>query len=126
MKKLVIEETGKTPGVVFDFDNGTFDLRGRSIPENSLVFYQPVIEAMASYANSPLPETNVFIQLDYFSTSSSKCLLDIFKKLETIHRSGKKVTINWLHEQNDDNIRDAGVDYEAMVDVPFKIIAIQE
>jgi hypothetical protein len=65
------------------------------------------------------------IQLDYFSTSSSKCILDLFKKLENIMKKGKTAEIYWLYEDKDDNIRDAGADYETMIDVPFKILAIE-
>jgi hypothetical protein len=126
MKKLVIDETPKTPGVIFDPEKGSIYLKGRSIPENSVVFYQPVLEAMDEYIAKPHAETNLYVQLDYFSTSSSKCLLDLFKKLENIYKKGNKVTINWLYEDKDENIRDAGADYETMIDVPFKITAIHE
>ena len=81
---------------------------------------------MDAHVNSPTTETNLYVQLDYFSTSSSKCILDLFKKLEEIHKKGNKVTINWLYEDKDENIRDAGADYETMIDVPFKIKAAEE
>jgi hypothetical protein len=55
---------------------------------------------------------------------TSKCLLDLFKKLENILKKGNKAEIHWLYENNDENIRDAGADYETMIEVPFKIIAL--
>lgn len=125
MAKLVIDETPKTPGIILDTDNGTIEIKGRSIPENSLAFYQPVLEAMDEYANAPKDYTKMTIQLDYFSTSSSKCILDLFKKLENIIKKGKTAEIYWMYEDKDDNIRDAGADYETMIDVPFKILAIE-
>jgi hypothetical protein len=51
--------------------------------------------------------------------------LDLFKKLENIIKKGKTAEIYWLYEDKDDNIRDAGADYETMIDVPFKIVAIE-
>ena len=125
MALLVIEETPKTPGIILDPANGSILIKGRCFPENSLAFYQPVLEAMDEYANAPKDYTKMTIQLDYFSTSSSKCILDLFKKLENIIKKGKTAEIYWLYEDKDDNIRDAGADYETMIDVPFKIVAIE-
>lgn len=125
MARMVIEETTKTPGIILDPQEGTISIKGRSIPENSLAFYQPILEAMDQYANAPKDYTKMTIQLDYFSTSSSKCILDLFKKLENIIKKGKTAEIYWLYEDKDDNIRDAGADYETMIDVPFKIVAIE-
>jgi hypothetical protein len=80
MENLIIEETTKTPGVTFDFIEGTLTIKGRSIPENSVAFYEPVLTAMDSYSHAPKAISKIVIQLDYFITSSSKCLLDLFKK----------------------------------------------
>ncbi|MBK9284509.1 MAG: DUF1987 domain-containing protein [Sphingobacteriaceae bacterium] len=124
MQNLNIEETGKTPGINFNTESGQLIIKGRSIPENSLAFYQPVLDCMDEYCNSPKEKTSIIIQLDYFSTSSSKCILDLFKKLENLHKLGKNTEIQWLFEENDENIRDAGADYQSMVEVPFQIIPI--
>ena len=82
MGKISIEGTPKTPTVNFDPESGKMELKGRSIPENSIEFYKVIVDALDEYAKSPCAFTNVNIQLEYFNTSSSKCILDIFKKLE--------------------------------------------
>jgi hypothetical protein len=65
------------------------------------------------------------VQLEYFNTSSSKCILDVFKKLESIHKSGdKEVIINWYYEEDDEDMLEAGEDYESIIRVPFKMIEI--
>ena len=64
------------------------------------------------------------IQLEYFNTSSSKCILDDFKKLETL--SGTSITINWYYEEDDEDMLEAGEDYQALVDIPFKMIEVEE
>lgn len=126
MEKILLEETSNTPYVLFDFDNGLIEMKGRSIPEDSISFYQPLMEAMDAYVSNPKPVTNINVQLEYFSTSSSKCILDLFKKLEKIIKSGKTATINWYYEEQDEDMREAGVDYEAIIEVPFKIIQVDE
>lgn len=125
MEKLVLEPGIKTPSVNFEGENGLLEIRGKSIPENSIEFYRPIYEWIDGYVLQPQPKTNVVIGLEYFNTSSSKCLLDVFRKLESLHKSGKsEVTINWLYEDDDEDMMEAGDDYQTIVKVPFVITKI--
>ena len=90
MDKITIEGTSKTPTIIFDSETGLLELKGRSIPENSIEFYKPVVESLDKYAIDPQDKTSVNIHLEYFNTSSSKCILDLFKKLEAIHKMLKE------------------------------------
>lgn len=126
MEQMIIEGTPKTPSIKFNQEEGIIEIKGRSIPENSIEFYKPVVEWLEKYAKSPLKKTLVNIQLEYFNTSSSKCLLDIFKKLEAIHKSKNEVIINWYYEEDDEDMLEAGEDYESIIRVPFKMIEIVE
>lgn len=124
MENINIEGTPKTPTVKFDKDNGVLEIKGRSIPENSIEFYKPLIDWIESYGKNPKSETLVNIKLEYFNTSSSKCILDVFKKLETV--SGTNMTINWYYEQDDEDMLEAGEDYQAIISIPFKMIEVEE
>jgi len=121
MEDIKIAPTQKTPSVSFT-SNGNLELRGRSIPENSLEFYKPLMDWLDSYSESASGETSVHVQLEYFNTSSSKCLLDLFKRLESLN----KVVIHWYYEQDDEDMLEAGEDYEAIVNIPFKMIEVAE
>jgi hypothetical protein len=66
----------------------------------------------------------VNIQLEYFNTSSSKCILDVFKKLEAIYKSGNEVVINWFYEEDDEDMLEAGEDYQSIIKIPFKMCEI--
>jgi hypothetical protein len=124
MDKITIEGTSKTPTIIFDSETGLLELKGRSIPENSIEFYKPVVESLDKYAIDPQDKTSVNIHLEYFNTSSSKCILDLFKKLEAIHKTGKEVVINWYYEEDDEDMLEAGEDYQAIIKVPFKMIEV--
>jgi hypothetical protein len=126
MEKFSIDGTPKTPSISFDLAAGVLEIKGRSIPENSIEFYKPLVDSLDKYASSPKGQTNVNIQLEYFNTSSSKCILDLFKKLEAIHKSGSAVTINWHYEEDDEDMLEAGEDYQAIIGVPFKMVQIEE
>jgi len=126
MEPLNIENTPKTPSIKFLEEEGVVEIKGRSIPENSIEFYKPLVDWLEAYARSPLKKTIVNIQLEYFNTSSSKCILDVFKKLEGIHKSKHDVVINWYYEEDDEDMLEAGEDYESIIRVPFKMIEIVE
>ncbi|PJC62663.1 MAG: nuclear pore complex subunit [Flavobacteriales bacterium CG_4_9_14_0_2_um_filter_32_27] len=125
MEIIILEGTPKTPTVEFKPLEGYLLLRGRSIPENSIEFYKPLIEGLEAYNQNPQPTTNVDIQLEYFNTSSSKCVLDVLKKLEVIN-GNSKVTINWYYEEDDEDMLEAGEDYQAIINVPFKMVEVEE
>ena len=124
MDTLSIEGTPKTPAVRFDGSNGVIEIKGRSIPENSYEFYKPLVEWLEAYSKEVKPQTQVNIQLEYFNTSSSKCILDVFKKLETIHKVNESVTINWFYDEDDEDMLEAGQDYESIIRIPFKMIEV--
>ncbi len=126
MEPIIIEGTPKTPSIKFDAKDGVFEIKGRSIPENSVEFYKPVNEWLDQYMQVPLDKTVVNIRLEYFNTSSSKCILDVFKRLESIHRAKHDVEINWFYEEDDEDMLEAGEDYDSIIKVPFKMIEIVE
>jgi len=123
MESIKLEGTPKTPTVEFSAENGVLLLKGRSIPENSIEFYKPLIDWIENYSASAGSETVLNVQLEYFNTSSSKCLLDVFKKLERI---SNPVAINWYYEEDDEDMLEAGEDYDAIIDIPFKMIEVEE
>lgn len=126
MEPISIEGTAKTPTVKFEAKEGVLEIKGRSIPENSIEFYKPLVDWLDEYSKDPVDLTQVNIQLEYFNTSSSKCILDVFKKLENIHKGQKDVVINWYYEEDDEDMLEAGEDYESIIRVPFKMIEIVE
>ncbi|MCK4662984.1 MAG: DUF1987 domain-containing protein [Bacteroidales bacterium] len=126
MESISLEGTPKTPTVNFKPETGLVEIKGRSIPENSIEFYKPLVDWLEEYLSSPSELTNVNIQLEYFNTSSSKCILDVFKKLEAIYKNGNEVIINWYYEEDDEDMLEAGEDYQSIIKIPFKMIEIEE
>ena len=124
MESISIESTNKTPSVSLDPGRGVIEIKGRSIPENSIEFYRPIVEWLDEYIKNPNKKTTVNVQLEYFNTSSSKCILDIFKKLETLKKARNEVIINWYYEEDDEDMLESGEDYESIIRVPFKMIEI--
>lgn len=126
MASLQFESSSKTPFVNFDHETGLLELKGRSIPENSIEFYKPLIDWVDKYGRTPQQRTALHVQLEYFNTSSSKCILDLFKKLEAIRAAGNDVTVLWHYEEDDEDMLEAGEDYAGIINIPFKMMLIKE
>jgi hypothetical protein len=125
MEPLIIESTSLTPGIKFDANQGVFEMKGRSIPENSLEFYQPVYEWLDDYLQNPKEKTVLKVQFDYFNTSSSKCILDILKRIDTLEDMDKDILIKWYYDENDEDMMEAGEDYSDLLESPFELISIE-
>lgn len=123
---FVVEASSKTPTVNLDCNTGILLFRGRSIPENSIDFFQPINHWVDQYCEHPKQETTLQIRLEYFNTSSSKCILDLLKKFEQLNKEKSKVTVEWFYETNDEDMEEAGEDYQAIVELPFSMIEVEE
>ncbi|KOY85674.1 nuclear pore complex subunit [bacterium 336/3] len=127
METFRVDKTSNTPFVQLDADTGRMEIKGRSVPENPLEFYIPINDWLEHFrAQAAERVLSMDVELEYFNTSSSKCLLDVFKKMVAIQRSGAVVEINWWCEEFDDDMIEAGKDYQDLLGVPFNIKIIEE
>jgi hypothetical protein len=124
METLIIAATEDTPAVKFDVTSGVYELVGRSLPEDVTTFYKPVFDWLAGAAATGLSSIKFDVKLEYFNTASSKVILDIFSKLESIKEGGVDVSIHWHYAEDDEDMQEAGEEYSELVEVPFKLVAV--
>ncbi len=123
MENLIIDKSTKTPGINFDVQTGELLLEGISIPENTIEFYAPVMNWLNSYKDQAQSKTTLVLKLEYFNTSTSVILLNIFKVFSQIEASELKV--KWFFEEDDIEMEEVGEDYQNIVKVPFELIPIE-
>ena len=125
MEPISREATMKTPSIEFDSAQGLLEIKGRSNPENTLDFYRPLVAWVDEYVQNPAEKTIVNVHLEHFNTSSSKSILEVFRALENIHKTAKgEIVVNWFYEGDDEDILEAGENYEAITGLPFRMVAI--
>jgi len=122
MTKLEIKETKSAPSVLLDIESGRFEIRGNSFLDNAHEFFVPVLNWMKEYEKNPLPETKVLFDLTYINTSSQRMVFDFLKLLNNMHKAGHKVLVEWLYDENDEDLRDVGNDLLSFMDFPFKVL----
>ena len=125
MDNLIIEGSKKTPYINFDKNSGIFHIKGRSVPENSYEFYNPLLVWVDEYAKQPSSSIILKIELDYFNTSSSKFLFEIFKKLKVIAvNNNSEIKVEWYYDDGDEEMENSGQDFMDILDIPFSFICI--
>ena len=123
MQAIKIKGSDDTPNVVLDKENENFEISGRSLPEDVAAFYEPILEWLDEYAESPLEKTIFNFKLEYFNTASSKLLLDVLLKLEDMFDDGKDILVKWHFPDDDEDMEEAGEEYADIVEVPFEQIS---
>jgi hypothetical protein len=122
MEVLDIRGTTDTPKVLFDSENNIFEISGRSLPEDVITFYQPVIDWLDDYKQIPNKNTEFVFKYIYFNTATSKLIQDILLRLEQIHETGNEVKVIWYYEEDDEDMYDLGLEFKENVDIPFEIV----
>lgn len=122
MEPLDIKATNDTPRVLFDPDNNLFEISGRSLPEDVVTFYQPVLDWLDEYTRTPLKKTDFVFKYIYFNTATSKLVQDILTKLEHLQEKGSEVKVSWYYEQDDEDMLDLGIEFKENVDIAFEIV----
>ncbi len=70
MEVIKIKGSDDTPNVILDAANGIFEISGRSLPEDVAAFYEPIIDWLDEYAESPNEKT---IYLKIWSMTEKTC-----------------------------------------------------
>lgn len=120
-KSLIIEETHDTPKIILDKSKGVFEISGRSLPENAVKLYSPVLKWMEEYIMAPNQTTHFEFKLDYFNSASTKKIFEIITILEKLSSNNFPVTVIWYHTKEDELIRNRGLEIKEMVELPFEV-----
>lgn len=121
MEKLYLASNYEAPEVNLDAQANIFTIEGRSLIENPVAFYQPVLEWLKKYAQEPNELTEVLFKLKYFNSASSKFILQIILALDKIHKAGNKVIVHWYYLPEDEEMKETGEEYRDYVSYEIKL-----
>lgn len=121
MSSLIVEETQDTPKIILDPTNEIFEISGRSLPENAVKFYSPVLQWLEEYAAAPNATTQFEFKLEYFNSASTKKILEIIMILEKVYLQNHGVTVVWHYSKDDELISTRGFEIKEMTELPFEV-----
>ena len=111
VENLTLEGTKYTPEINLNADTGNISMVGKSYPENTFEFYQPVIDWMNEYFDGNEKEkTIVNMEIIYFNSSSSKLFFEFFDILDEV-KDNHELEINWIYDEENESALEAGEDF---------------
>jgi hypothetical protein len=123
MNELRIPATKTTPEVIMSTD-GIIKIKGRSIHENTIDFYKPVVDWVNEYIKLPADVTCIDINLEYFNSASAKVLISLCQRLSHVQLKYRKFIINWYYEEGDEDILERGEYFSSVLNLPFNFIRL--
>lgn len=136
MEAMRIEGTDNTPAIVLDHEQEKFEFSGESRPENVRKFYEPILEwidGMEQYFffvmnkfEGQERQINFDFKFEYFNSSSAKYILDIMHALKSLQDkiAGLKINVRWHYEEFDEDMQEAGEEFEQMAGLGFEYIVV--
>jgi len=116
------------PKVVYDEIEGKIDIKGRFIAPNAAAYFADFLPYLRDCLQKNPMDITVNVDLEYFSTTASKVLMEFFYilKQEIQDKKKYKVTVNWYYEEGDFDMQESGEDYEGLSHLNFNIIQKEE
>lgn len=125
MKELIIEPTPESIGV--SLKSGLLEFSGRSIPEDPMKLFNPILDWTEEYSKNPAPSTQINLKFEYINTSSSKFILNILEILNKAYDANTdNMSITWSYEIGDDDMYELGKFIESMIEIPMSYIEVEE
>lgn len=122
MERLYIEATKSSPRIEFDAGKGVLEIEGQSYPENARAFYKPVLQWVQDFLEFAEKPFEVNVRIIYLNTSSSKAMMILFDMFEDAFQKGKKLSINWYYDPENDMAKECGEEFCEDLSIPFNII----
>lgn len=111
MNNLIIEATKYTPAINLNAQTGHIKMEGKSYPENTFEFYEPIMSWMKQYFVTPQEKTTIELEIIYFNSSSSKLFFDFFDLIEE-NNDKSDIEIRWIYDQENESALEAGEDFK--------------
>lgn len=127
MDSLIIEATEDSPNVNFDIRTNQYVISGKSRPENTSKFYNPIFSWLTDLESSLAAKEAVSLsftfKMEYFNSISAKYIADIILFLKDLEDKGHNIKVKWHYQQSDEDMLEAGKEFANMVEMDFDLIA---
>jgi hypothetical protein len=120
MERYFVEATKMTPQIELDPDKKVYSLTGNSRPENPMQFYKTMFEWLNAFFEETSEKMTFEVKMDYFNTSTSKILLDLFELFEKFAES-KDIHVIWYYQSDDEEMQEAGEELLDLVELSHEI-----
>ena len=123
MTPLIINQSVDSPSIHLDRDKEIFEIKGMSLPEDAIKFFEPVLIWLSEYIKNPNESTHFVFRLEYFNSASVKEVIEILCELEKLIPLKKKITVDWYYSKDDEMMEQKAREFMIIVAIPFNLIS---
>ncbi|WP_068638156.1 biofilm regulation phosphoprotein SiaC [Thauera butanivorans] len=125
MQDIHLPGTTSTPSIQTDWQSGRVSLCGDSYPEDAFEFFEPLLNWINGYV--AISESPLILELSllYINTSSIRMLMDLFDDMESAHRAGKKVSLIWYYDAENERVAELAEEFREDCTFPFVVLKRQ-
>lgn len=124
MESLLIEATEDTPRIHLDPLSGRFEISGRSLPENALEFYEPLMNWVGAFFDGDTPAVEFHLTIEYCNSASTRYMFNMLMDMEEKVAEGRDIKVFWYYRNDDEMIKAKGEELAGMLDLPFERVLI--
>ncbi len=110
-----IKASSNSPAVNFDSSSNCLSIIGRSIQENPQAWYADLWSKIEAEINMG-SIMKLRLAFEYFNTASAK---QIYRLLQQFRENTNELEIIWVYETDDEDMKEAGEDYQEMLESHF-------
>lgn len=105
IKKSVENKDLNTPEIDFNAETGNCYFTGTSFMESPEEFYKPLTNWIYEFIREN-NFVNVIFEISYYNSGSSKSIYDFLSKLKIKQTNGANISVKWIVEDWDIDIKD--------------------
>jgi len=121
---MLIRQVKGAPYVNLSIDNCILEVKGDSYAEGLQDLYNEIIVWIENEIPNLNCELNCIFHFHTFSSVSMKNVIVILSKLNEHYKKGKKITIKWYYDKEDEDNMESAEDFTGFIDIPFEIIEV--
>ena len=140
MDSLIVEGTPTTAAISYNIQAKRYTLSGKSMHEDAMHFYQPIMNWMDRFEewilerfnNHFIQEKHTFVfDLDYYNSTAGKYIYQIIEKIDKIYveidnnhnksHSQVEIEIKWLFGEDDEFMQEAGEEMQDITELDIQV-----
>jgi hypothetical protein len=126
LKPLKLKATDDLPNVVLDAKLNQFFITGRVLPEDGNKFFEPILNWISEYVETPNTNTEFRFRLDYYNSSTARMITKMIVLLEKIQEKDKNVKVVWEYLNDDEVMLERGEELKSISYLPFELRAVKK
>lgn len=122
---FIIQESPTTPYIKLDSEECTLTIIGKSYPEYSTMFYEPILKEIEKCKDKLIDKKIIIkVSLEILNSISTKYLFHLMK---IIYQSSNEMQVSWYYEEDDECMREEGKYFKSFFPKSdFRLIGVED